>query len=152
GLLAIIPIWMLAVYRTNVFLRPVWLFSLVVWLVVQVVAFIDLSQPSEDEASQAGKLRLEMMVLGGLLGLATTLLGFVLPLTLYRAEIGAGLESWRQNPRALVWTALALFGGLALMFASLQLGRGMERQNQNIRRLIYGFNAVLTGLLLLAVL
>src|SRR5262249_37679689 len=110
------------------------------------------SQPDEDEAAQAAKLRLELMVLGGLVGLATALLGFVLPFTVYREQLGAGLDSWRKNPAALIWSGLATFGGLALMFASLQLGRGLERQNQNIRRLIYGYNAVLTGLLLLAVL
>src|SRR4051812_18748917 len=120
ALLAVIPIYMVGVNRTTaVLLRPGFLYALAMWLVVQVLAFIDVSQPDEDEASQAAKLRLELMLLGGLIGLATTLLGFILPFTYYSAEISAGLESWRQNPRAIVWTSLAIFGGLALMFASL---------------------------------
>ena len=70
----------------------------------------------------------------------------------YREIWGKGLQSWRDSPKALLWPGLALLGGLALMFASVQLGRGLERENQGVRRLIYGFNAVLMTLLLLAIL
>ena len=97
-------------------------------------------------------LRVLVMTIGCAAGFVTVLLGFILPLTIYRPTIAKGLEEWRENWPAIVWPGLAIFGSLALMFAALQLGRGMERRSQNIRRLVYGFNAVLTGLLLLSVL
>ena len=46
----------------------------------------------------------------------------------------------------------AVFGGLALMFLSLQAVAGSVRENPLLRRLVYGYNAVLTSLLLLAIL
>src|SRR5687767_10151738 len=61
GLLAIIPIVLFVQQRTSVFARPRWIYAVAMWLVVQVIAFIDLSQPDEDEASQAAKVRLELM-------------------------------------------------------------------------------------------
>src|SRR5205085_2492238 len=58
-----------------------------------------------------------------------------------------GKEGWR------VWVVvIALLGGLALMFVSVQLGRAEERSNPMLRRLVYGYNAVLTGVLVLAIL
>ncbi|MFO0925595.1 MAG: Gldg family protein [Gemmataceae bacterium] len=152
GLLAVIPIALLIARGTVVVTQPVWLWGLAVTLVALGVAIAHLTGADADPSAREGRLRLELMLLGGLLGLSTTLLGFALPMTVYAEKLAAGLESWRANPAAVVVPCAALLGGLVLMFASLQLGRGMERQNQNIRRLIYGYNAVLTGLLLLAVL
>lgn len=152
GLLAILPITLLILHRTAAVTQPVWLWGAAVTLVALGVAIAHLTASDSNPDLRAGRLRLELMMLGGLIGLSTTLLGFALPVTVYAEKLAAGLESWRTNWQAVLWPCLALFGGLVLMFASLQLGRGMERQNQNIRRLIYGYNAVLTGLLLLAVL
>jgi hypothetical protein len=106
----------------------------------------------EGRGSALERLRLYLLGIGGIAGFLTTLLGFALPLLVYQEQITKGLESWRENPWALILPASALLGGLVLMFISLQLGRGLERSSVGLRRLIYGYNAVLTSLLLLAIL
>jgi hypothetical protein len=118
-------------------------------------AYVALSRKSERDGAQlsdAEDLRLRLLGLGGGLGLLTTLFGFVLPFTTYHAVFSGGLKEWRANPWALGLTGLALFGGLVLMFVSLQLARGAERSSQTMRRLLYGYNAVLTTLLVAAIL
>ncbi len=97
-------------------------------------------------------LRVQGMVLGGLAGFATAALGLALALFTYRGVFAGGLDVWRDNRGRVLLCALALFGGLGLMFASLQLGRTVERANAAVRRLVYGYNAFLMGLLLLAIL
>jgi gliding motility-associatede transport system auxiliary component len=97
-------------------------------------------------------LRLNAMILGGLVGFATVLLGLAMPLMMYRDIFAGGLESWRQHPWRVLACAAALFGGLTLMFLSLQLGRTVERTNAAVRRVLYGYNAILTGTLLASVL
>jgi hypothetical protein len=90
---------------------------------------------------------------GGLAGLLTTVLGVVLAwqwwgdLTswLKADETGTGLNH-------VVFALAAFFGGLAIMFLSLQLARTRERASATLRRLLYGYNAVLMGVLLAAVL
>lgn len=126
----------------------VWAWAIVMGLAALAAGVFDLVK-GQDEAT---KVRLELMVLGGVLGLATALLGVGLWVFTYRDTISGGLEKWRENWGALAWPGLALLGGLTLMFLSVQLVRGMERRNQSIRRLIYGYNVVFTSLLLLAVL
>jgi len=103
-------------------------------------------------AADEVRFRLTVGIVGGLLGLVCTLLGFALPLLVYRETLLGGLTAWQTNWQAIVLSALPLVGGLALMFVSLQAGRRVERQSQNVRRLIYGYNTVLTSLLLVAVL
>lgn len=152
GLLAAMPIYLLIRQGSAAVTHPVWLWGAATSLSALAVAVVHLSGAGLSEEVRAGRLRLELMLLGGLLGLATALLGFVLPFTVYSDKLAAGLESWRANWQAVLWPGVAVLGGLVLMFVSLQLGRGMERQNQHVRRLIYGYNAVLTGVLLLAVL
>jgi hypothetical protein len=152
ALFAIIPVW-LAIRKTlNVAIGPVFVWGLAMSLVNLILAVVGLSYTSEGKLTEAQKLRLLLLSAGGLMGLGTALLGFVLPITVYQETWAKGLDAWRARPAALIWPAAALLGGLALMFASLQLGRGMEREHQNLRRLIYGFNAVLMSILLLAVL
>jgi hypothetical protein len=143
----------IAIYhKSQAALGPVFVWGLTCALVCLSLAVIGFAYTPDGRLSAAERTRLLLLGAGGLLGLATALLGFVLPFTVYQERLAAGLQSWREHPEALVWPGLALLGGLALMFASLQLGRGMERESQNVRRLIYGFNAVLMTLLLLAVL
>ncbi len=132
----------------NVVTRPVFLWAFLLTGIFAVAGALFLTP----DAREAVYLRVLVMTFGCLAGFVTVLLGFALPLTIYRETIAKGLEAWRENWPAIVLPALAIFGSLALMFATLQLGRGMERRSQNIRRLVYGFNAVLTGLLLLSVL
>ncbi|MFO0845356.1 MAG: Gldg family protein [Gemmataceae bacterium] len=133
-------------------IRLRWIYLAVMSLVTLAVGTIDLIGDEVDEGNQVARLRLELMTLGGVLGLATALLGFILPFTTYREQLAAGLDSWRANPQALIYPGLAVVGGLGLMFLSVQLVRGMERQSQGIRRIVYGYNVVLTTILLLAVL
>lgn len=133
-------------------IRLGWIYGAVMGLIAFAVGTIDLVGDEETDAGRVTRLRLELMALGGIIGLGTAIFGFILPFTTYREQLGAGLESWRENPSALLWPGLAIIGGLALMFFSLLLVRGLERQSQNIRRLVYGFNVVLSTLLLLAVL
>lgn len=129
-----------------------WLYAGLMAVVAVVIGAIDTIGKEDDEESAVLRLRLELMALGGILGLGTALFGVGLWLTTYRADIAGGLEKWRANWGALVWPGLAVIGGLILMFVSVQLVRGLERQHQTIRRIIYGYNVVLTTLLLVAVL
>jgi ABC-type uncharacterized transport system len=97
--------------------------------------------------------RLMVLTIGGLSGLVTVLLiGLALPYFEWWNIFIGGVESWRKEWWRIGVTMLALFGGLALMFASLQLARADERSSAGLRRLLYGYNAVLTGLLVLAIL
>jgi hypothetical protein len=104
------------------------------------------------ELSEVDKVRVLLMALGGLVGFATFAFGLALPWTTFKEVFSGGVSKWRAEPRALVWTGLAVFGGLILMFASLQLARGVERTSGPMRRMLYGFNAVLGTLLLVAIL
>jgi hypothetical protein len=132
---------------------PVFLWGAALTLAALAAALYDLAAGAERREGDVDRLRLELLALGGVCGLATALLGFGLPLTgEYRAKIAGGLESWQANAGALFWPALALLGGLVLMFLSLQLARGMERTSPQLRWLVYGYNAVLSSLLLLGVL
>ncbi|MFM7148422.1 MAG: Gldg family protein, partial [Gemmataceae bacterium] len=133
-------------------LRLTWLYFGLMGLIILSMAVLDLIGPGRNAEENVGRIRLELLLLGGSLGLATTLFGFLLPITTYREKLAAGLDSWRENPSALLWPGFAVLGGLGLTFASVQLVRGMERQSQTIRRIYYGFNVALTSLLLIAVL
>jgi hypothetical protein len=101
----------------------------------------------------ADATRLMVLTIGGLSGLVTVLLiGLALPYFEWWNIFVGGVESWRKEWWRIGITMLALFGGLALMFASLQLARADERSSPGLRRLLYGYNAVLTGFLVLAIL
>src|SRR5262245_22997959 len=54
-----------------------WLYAGAMALVALLVGTIDLVGDDSDEKTQVAKLRLELMTLGGVLGLGTTLLGFL---------------------------------------------------------------------------
>lgn len=104
------------------------------------------------EMTPTERLRANLVSLGGLLGALTAVLGFLLPFTLYSEVFGGDLKTWRQSPRALAWTALALFGGLTLIFVTFQLARGVQRTSVVMRRFLYLYNAVFASLLLLFIL
>src|SRR5436190_12015694 len=97
--------------------------------------------------------RLMVLTIGGLSGLVTVLfIGLALPYFEWWSVFVGTVETWRKEWYSIGITMLALFGGLALMFGSLQLARTDERSSPGLRRLLYGYNAVLTGLLVLAIL
>jgi hypothetical protein len=149
---SIYPIWMLIKHPMNVAIGPVFIWSALLALISLALGAATAGMGDRGKLTEGEKLRLMLLGYGSLVGLATALLGFALPIFVYSETWAKGLESWREKPGALLWPGLALIGGLALMFASLQLGRGMERQHAGVRRAIYGFNAVLMSLLLFAVL
>jgi hypothetical protein len=127
--------------------RFYWLVALFVIAAAGAVFNATIQQLSELEI-----VRALLLGLGGLVGFATFAFGLVLPWTTYQSVFAGGVSKWRGEPRALVWTGLAVLGGLVLMFASLQLARDVERSSGLMRRLLYGFNAVFGTLLLLAIL
>ena len=99
------------------------------------------------------EVRVLVLILGGAAGFLTVLLGIALLLYhWWNPYFVGGLEAWRANWRRLATCALAILGGLVLMFFSLLLGRVDERSNPTLRRLLYGYNTVLTCLLLLLIL
>jgi hypothetical protein len=103
-----------------------------------------------------------LAVLGAVLGLLLVAFGFWLPFGPWGVDpdaevkgqlrLAGSLENWRKYAWFVMLVAGTLFGGLALMFASLQLLRSEERSNQTMRRTVYGFNALLGTVLLIAVL
>ncbi len=122
--------------------------------------YLKLADPA-DLARDGTRYRLLALGIGGSAGLCTFLLGVWLPLDAWAYAfvphaVKAGedatplLSLWRENWWRIMVCALAVLGGLGLMFASLQLARHVERASAGMRRLLYGYNAVLTGLLLLA--
>jgi hypothetical protein len=89
---------------------------------------------------------------GGLLGLALFISALIFAVK-WSDTIFGGLEAWQGSNWWQLWVcALLMFGGLIVMFTSLQAARAVERFNPFMRRLLYGYNAVLTGLLVLAIL
>jgi hypothetical protein len=113
-------------------------------------ALVNVVYDQAGRMSPGERLRVVLVVLGGLCGITTAVYGLALPFTSRYADVfGGGFVEWRKNPGALFWTALPLFGGLALAFVSLLLTSGMERTSQRARQLLYGYNAVLSALLLL---
>jgi vacuolar-type H+-ATPase subunit I/STV1 len=98
------------------------------------------------------QLRILILSVGGLIGLATVVLGLVLPFTRYTSTILAGMKAWYEQRWGLTGCAVAVFGGLVLIFVSLQLARSVQRTSTSLRRLLFGYNAALGGFLLLAIL
>jgi hypothetical protein len=149
---AIYPIWLLIRQSMQVAIGPVFIWTVVMSLTNLLLGAVAFGFSGDGKMTEGEKLRVLLIAAGALLGLGLALLGFALPVFVYQETWAKGLESWREKPGALIWPALSLIGGLALMFVSLQLGRGMERQHAAVRRIIYGFNAVFMSLLLFAVL
>ena len=131
--------------------------EIIIWgallsLACLIAGAVCLAAKSGPNLSDTEQVRLVLLVLGGVVGFLTTLLGLVLPFTRYASVFGGGLKEWSKN-RWTVWLcAAAVFGGLGLMFVSLLLARGVERRNAVMRRLMYGYNAFFSSFLLLAVL
>jgi hypothetical protein len=151
ALLAAIPITNAILYRLNSL--PVLVWGIALTLFALVAAAIYAALPPHTRAVEADRLRVLTLTLGGGFGLATAVLGLILPFTGTRREVfAAGLEKWRAHPWMLIVCALALFVPMVLMFVSLQLARAFERDRAGMRRLVYGYNAVLSSVLLLSAL
>jgi hypothetical protein len=104
--------------------------------------------------TEAEQIRLLFMAVGAIAGFLTTVLGFVLPIVhkSYSEVLRKGVAEWRANPWILAKVAVPVFGGLLLMFLSMQLARSFERTRAGLRRLLYGYTAVLDCLLLITIL
>lgn len=152
GAFLLIGVLMLIIQGRSGVRMPVLVWIMAVALVNLVIAL--LFQSGQDAKLTArDRTRALLLTLGGLFGLFTVILGFVLAFSPdYKPVFAAGLKQWREKPQALIWPTLAVVGGLLAMFASLQLARGVERESGIMRRLLYGYNTVLTCVLLLAVL
>jgi hypothetical protein len=148
---AAIPITLAVRRGVSVAIGPVFVWGCALAISTLVFAVLNLARATGG-LSESEKQRLVLAGWGGVLGVLTMLLGFVLPFMLYKEELGKGLDEWRKEWRAVLWPSLAVVGGMLVSFISLFVVRGMERTNQTIRRAVYGFTAVLTSLLLLAVL
>jgi hypothetical protein len=103
--------------------------------------------------SELDMARILVLAVGGLTGLATTLFLGVGLAVKWENTLTGGWQAWQGENAWQIWVIVAaLFGGLAIMFLSLQIVSGEVRQNPVMRRLVYGYNAGLAGLLLLAIL
>jgi hypothetical protein len=155
-LLAVIPIYVYARYESLAAVWPVFAWGVAVSLVTLGHAayflFFMEGEGRPGQMTQTERFRACLVSLGGLLGALTALLGFVLPFTNYSEVFTGDLKVWRQNPRALAVTGLALFGGLTLIFVTFQLARGVQRSSVVMRRFLYLYNAVFSSLLLLFIL
>ena len=101
--------------------------------------------------------RMLVLTLGIACGLLTALLGVALLMPASYGGWWTEVISWLKPKEAKqLWKGVvvvgAIFGGLGLMFISLQGARTEERTNPFLRRLVYGNNAVLMGLLLFTIL
>jgi hypothetical protein len=99
------------------------------------------------------RLRILVLVVGGLTGLFITLAAVLRIYAWWSPVFGAGVRTWQGEDSWKLWVCIyAVIAGLAIMFASLLLARADVRTNPVLRRLLYGYNAVLSGLLMLALL
>lgn len=129
------------------------------WMYLATIALIALGNGLWLMLREAGSLtdadaaRLVVLTVGGLTGLATTVvLGIGLTWKWWETVSG-GWPAWTgAEGTRLWWVMLAVVSGLLVMFLSLQLARPDERTNPVLRRLLYGYNAILTGLLVFATL
>ncbi len=151
GLLAIIPIAVSFKYGWSGALVSIWGGLLSACCVLAGTVMLGLRP--EGQLTMTERVRVIFLTLGGAMGFFTALLGLCLPFTAsYRTVMSGGLAEWRKEPWVLVTDLAALFGGLILMFLSLQLARGLEHSRPILRRLLYGYNAVLGSLVLLVIL
>jgi hypothetical protein len=152
ALTAAIPITNLVLYGWESLEVFIWGCFLCVFLAG--CGLVYLAPPSPRSTfSPANRLRILLLIVGAVIGFATTILGLFLMLKpSYREVLGGGLQSWYENKTVLVKCILPLVGGLVLMFLGLQLARTFERTQAGLRRLLYGYNAVFSSLLLLFIL
>jgi hypothetical protein len=148
--LAVIPIVFGIRYGMSGLITILW--GSVLSFVTLAAGLFCLGAPGRKELSDTEKVRLLLLIVGGVVGFATALYGMALPFTLYRSVFAGGLPEWSKN-YVVVWgCGAAVFGGLALMFVTMLLAREVERSSLLMRRLLYGYNAFFSSFLLLAVL
>src|SRR5262245_31575536 len=105
-------------------------------------------QPEEEPR----RARTVVLVLGGIAGLATAILGLALAYQWRNSLLDWLTKDQIKEARWILLALVIYFVGLTMIFFSLQPARTEERTSPLLRRLVYGFNSVLTGLLLFLVL
>ncbi len=148
----LIPILAWELYRWDALPVIVW-GIIFMGIMVSASAISWYSGKPETRLTDANRLRLSFLTLLGGLGVATAGLGLALPFSTehYRDVFSGGMKVWRQNGWMLFRVAIALVGGLVLIFIGLQLARIWERTSPAMRRLLYGYNAILTSILLILI-
>jgi len=148
-LFVLVPILVGIKYRADYLSVCIW--GAAVAILAWAGAFWLLVRGNDGEPLEADEARVFALIMGGVFGFLTTFLGFLLGWkwldTFVSWVNGEGQDGWK-----ILLVLIAIVGGLAVMFASLQLGRSQERSNSTLRLVVYGYNAVLGGLLLLAIL
>jgi hypothetical protein len=109
-------------------------------------------RPWGGAAEEPDLMRLLVLTVGSLDGLIFAVMGLLLGIQWWDEVFAGGWDAWRVHAGRVGLFLLALFGGLGLMFVSLQLSRPDAHTNPGRRRLLYGYNAVLFLVLLAAVL
>ncbi|HYT89126.1 MAG TPA: Gldg family protein [Gemmataceae bacterium] len=126
--------------------------GLLVFGVVCEAAFLFL-KPGASGRTRDQDLRLQVLVVGGSLGLLIALV-MLWRIWLWWGDIFPATEALAQSPG--LWRLWLCFYvellGLGLLFGSLLLARADIRQNIMMRRLLYGYNAVLSSFLVLVIL
>jgi uncharacterized Tic20 family protein len=123
--------------------------------VLAVVAFSgaawNLGRKAEPDRAPL-ETRLMFLLMGGLAGLFTALLGFALAWRWQRSILLWVNQGETEEAKWVLAALSILFAGLLLLFFSMQLGRTEERSSALVRRMLYGVSTVLSALLLLLVL
>src|SRR5439155_4969642 len=149
ALLAIVPIWMGYKHGWEYASVCIWGGGLAL-VALGAGLTLHLFQPLES-LSETDAARLLVLTVGGFAGLVTMVLAIALTYKWWEYFSG-GLEVWRKEWIWVSLCVLALFGGLAFLFVSVQLARAEAHSSAWMRRLVFGSNVVVAGLLLLAVL
>src|SRR5262245_40254651 len=155
GLCAAIPLGLLIHHKGDLRVAvaaPAFFWGCGLALTGVIGGLTQLAYTPPSEVSEEDKARYLLVALAGVAGLDTVVFGAFLILRTYYDELLTSLESWRANPRALLYPALAIVGGLLLMFLALGLVREKQRTSQLARRLVQGYMAVLGALVLLVIL
>src|SRR5262249_36780014 len=119
GLFLIIPIYMGVQFKGEYLNVCLW-GTILVLICAGAGAWQLLREPRKD-LSDADAGRFLVLALGGMAGLTTTLLGFSLAIQWWADVFAGGLEAWRSHAGSIMIVLLAFFGGLLVMFVSLQL-------------------------------
>jgi hypothetical protein len=150
GLLLLIPILVGVFWRWEY--ADVCLWGAFLAVVAAFAGLWQLIREPDRGMTNADAGRFLVLLVGGLFGLATFLLGGLLTWHWWTLAYAGGPELWRKQWLSIALSQGAMIGGLVLLFVSMQAARGRERSNPTLRLLLYGTNAVTMGWLLLYVL
>jgi hypothetical protein len=150
GLLLLIPILVGYFWRWEYL--DVCLWGLFLSLTAAFAGLWQFIREPDRDMTNADAGRYLVLLVGGLFGLGTFILGGFLTYHWWTLAYAGGPELWRKQWLYIALSQGAMIAGMVLMFVSMQAARGRERSNATLRLLLYGTNAVTTGWLLLYVL